>query len=555
MNKLSNNIFEWENPEIISDIIINSNYRNNSFLNFASSGCDLYFVERVKKYIFSENGNEIIYQTKYLNKGNSENCTLVDNLQSSYIISDTKIEGGDNLTYKINSDLVEFNFNLKSNKYAIISYKTFYEFISSKFFRTYTPYIQKRTKYIFRARQPFNIVGIEYGRLKEGKQKNGALYYYYNDSNYYFNETLYLSAYGIKFKSEYSVKLDFTIGRILKYLTVPNLYEFGNNEIISDKVLSNLKENEFTIENDKRFVTIKSNERYRKFNFIFSKEFQSKIDNEWVMEGADLENSCTIKIKNKALEILSNSNSKEKDYIILGRWVYYNIEYDLKYKNEEWTPDQILENKVGVCSHITRLYNAFLNCINIDAMYVKGYVQTENDNNINLENLHAWTLAKIDGKWVPLDATWNIFVGRLPLGFIFRYFGDYYRNTDVDWGLLGDKSSNIINEINFQSSSNPTLDLKVKVISFFSRDLEDDDEEDFKLNLDADDEGDDKGDDKRDDKGDFILNLDHNTYIIIISIVAALIIISIIVSVIYLKKRKRKDKNIDYLNASLSLNE
>ena len=124
-----------------------------------------------------------------------------------------------------------------------------------------------------------------------------------------------------------------------------------------------------------------------------------------------------------------------------------------------------------------------------------------------------------------------------------------------DWGLLGDKSSNIINEINFQSSSNPTLDLKVKVISFFSRDLEDDDEEDFKLNLDADDEGDDKGDDKRDDKGDFILNLDHNTYIIIISIVAALIIISIIVSVIYLKKRKRKDKNIDDLNASLSLNE
>ena len=109
MNKLSNNIFEWENPEIISDIIINSNYRNNSFLNFASSGCDLYFVERVKKYIFSENGNEIIYQTKYLNKGNSENYTLVDNLQSSYIISDTKIEGGDNLTYKIKSDLVAFN--------------------------------------------------------------------------------------------------------------------------------------------------------------------------------------------------------------------------------------------------------------------------------------------------------------------------------------------------------------------------------------------------------------------------------------------------------------
>ena len=146
MNKPINNYLEWENPEIISDIIINSNYKNNSFLSFANSGCDLYFVERIKKYIFSENGNEISYQTKYINNGNSENCTLIDRLQASYKISDTKIEGGDNLSYKINSGIVEFNFNLKSNKYAIISYKTFIEYNPSKFYRAYTPYIENCTK-------------------------------------------------------------------------------------------------------------------------------------------------------------------------------------------------------------------------------------------------------------------------------------------------------------------------------------------------------------------------------------------------------------------------
>ena len=142
-------------------------------------------------------------------------------------------------------------------------------------------------------------------------------------------------------------------------------------------------------------ITIKLNERYRKFSFVFSKEFQSNIDNEWIMDGVDLVNNCTQNIKNKVVEILSNSNSREKDYIILGRWVYHNIEYNLDYIDENWTVDQILEKKVGVCSHKTRLYKAFLNCINIDAMYTKGFAHTENDNNVNIENLHAWTVEKL----------------------------------------------------------------------------------------------------------------------------------------------------------------
>ena len=543
ISKPTNNNLEQENPEIISDIIINSNYKNNSFLVFTNSGCNLYIVERVKKYIFSENGNEISYQAKYINNGSSENCTLLDRLQKYYQISDTKIEGGDNLSYKINSDIVEFNFTLKSNKYAIISYKTFCQYNPSKFYRTYTPYIEKGTKYIFRARQPFEIIGIKYGNLKEAKQKNDALYYYYNDSKYDFEETLYLSAYGIKFKSEYLVLLDFTIGRILKYLTVPNLHEFGNNEIISNKVLSNLKENEFTITNDKKFITINSNERYRTFKFVFSKEFQSKIDNEWVMDGADLEDNCSIKIKNKVLEILSNSNSIEKDYIILGKWVFNNIEYDRKYVDEKWSVDQILDKKVGACSHKTRLYNAFLNCINIDAMYVKGYIHTEYDNNINLERHHAWTVAKIDGKWIPLDATNNIFNGKLPLGFIFRYYGDINRNTKVDWGLFGDNSSNITNETNYQLNSNPTFNLKINALSFFSRELEDDDEGDFELYLD-------------DDNNEFELNLEDNSiYKITIPIVVVVISIILIIGVICFIKRKRNNINIGGLNTTQSFNE
>ena len=523
---------EYENSKYIPDIIININNKNNSVLIFTNSECNLYFIEKTKKYIFSEDGNEIIYQIKYINEGNSDKCMLQRYLQESYDVSDIKIKGGNNLKYNITSDTIEFYFNLKSKKNAIISYKTFYKYSPSKFYRVFTPYIEQSTKYTFRAKQPFEIVGIKYGRLKEAKQKNEALYYYYNGNEYDFNETIYLSVYGIKFKSDLTVKLDFTIGRILKYITVPNLHEFGNNEIISNEVLSNLKRNEYTIENDKRFITIKSNERYRKFIFTFSKEFQSKIDNEWIMDGADLVDNCTINIKNKVEEILSNKNSQEEDYIILGRWVYYNIEYNLDYLHEKWTVDQILEKKVGVCSHKTRLYNAFLNCINIDAMYTSGFAHTKNDNNVDLETLHAWTVAKIDGKWVPLDATWNIFNGKLPLSHIFRYYGDIYRDTYADWGIFGDILSNIKLDTKLQSDSNPKTDLEIKELLFLSLELEDDEE------------------------GDFELNLNDNIYIyIIISLIIIFLFAAIIGGLIYYLKKKKNNTNYPDLKISLSNNE
>lgn len=529
--------FEYEKPENMP-IIINSNIKKNYYyLNFANSGCNLYREEIVEKYIFSEEGDEQYFQEKYINKGNLDNCGIYWNLSTlSCNISDVKFEGANNIKKKLTSDILEYNFNLKSNKYAILTYKCFYKYNYSKFYRKFNANIKKGIKYIFRARQPFEISGIGSGRLKEGKQKNGASYYYYSDSKYNFNEIIYLSAYGIKFKSELSVTLDFTIGRLLRFITVPNLHEFGNNNILSNEVLSNLKSNEYIVENnDKRFITIKPNEenknRHTKFSFTFSKEFESKLDNEWIMDGVDLVNNCTTKIKNKVLEILSNKNSQEKDYVILGKWVYENIKYNLDYKNEKWTVDQILDKKVGVCSHKTRLYNAFLNCINIDAVYTKGYAHTSNNTNIDLDSLHAWTVAKIDGKWVPLDATWNIFNKKLHLGHIFRYYGDFYREIDADWGIFDDILSNAKTDMNILSS-NPKTNLKINALSFLSREIEDDDE------------------------GDFKLKLDNYNYIniAIISLISVFLITVIIIAGFIYFKNKKKIKNSPEQNLALTIN-
>lgn len=65
--------------------------------------------------------------------------------------------------------------------------------------------------------------------------------------------------------------MDWLFWRILCYVKVPNMHEFGNNEILSDKVSSNLEDNEYTAEKDKKYITVKSDKTKRKFTFTFSK--------------------------------------------------------------------------------------------------------------------------------------------------------------------------------------------------------------------------------------------------------------------------------------------
>ena len=73
----------------------------------------------------------------------------------------------------------------------------------------------------------------------------------------------------------------------------------------------------------------------------------------------------------------------------------------------------------------------------IDAIKVSGYAKDITENNIKVKkrkddiNLneepserHAWTLAKIDNEWVPLDATWDLFEKNVPVTHIFQNYGD-----------------------------------------------------------------------------------------------------------------------------------
>ena len=131
-----------------------------------------------------------------------------------------------------------------------------------------------------------------------------------------------------------------------------------------------------------------------------------------------------VQIIKKAKEIIIKDKSNEPKYIKLGRWVNKNMKYDIKYLGKKMSPEEILNKLIGVCEHYTILYNALLNSIGIKTIYTTGYAYNSKEKLLNnpLDNYHAWTIAKIDNKWIPLDSTWGIFEGKLPLSHVFDTF-------------------------------------------------------------------------------------------------------------------------------------
>ena len=199
-----------------------------------------------------------------------------------------------------------------------------------------------------------------------------------------------------------------------------------NGEFVDDEKenkfifnFKDLRENTTTIK-----LRVKAENSTSGYNVINKKDLITKIPDEDKQFFKDLSN-----------KILKEDKSDFPVYKKLGKWVHNYITYNLKYTGKTYTAKEIYNNKEGVCKHFTLLYNTLLVSQGIDAIYISGYALDLTENNVMKENettkalntnpntldsqKHAWTLAKIDGKWVPLDSTWNMFDKNLPISHIF----------------------------------------------------------------------------------------------------------------------------------------
>jgi len=96
------------------------------------------------------------------------------------------------------------------------------------------------------------------------------------------------------------------------------------------------------------------------------------------------------------------------------------------------TATDIYNIREGVCHHFTKLYNALLYSLGYIALYVRGYA-IEKKNVYGEEDGYAWSVVKINGNWLPFDATWGIFSGNLPICHVFKSLSsNQYRVTSID---------------------------------------------------------------------------------------------------------------------------
>lgn len=212
-------------------------------------------------------------------------------------------------------------------------------------------------------------------------------------------------------------------------------YFFGGGNTIKEY---NISTNQIeTIDND----NIKYDNDYIYVKF---KNFDSK--NGFIKVKATIENTYSNLIwandldPNKATEVDQEisymlntiiNEIKEKDtsnlplYAKIARWVHDNINYDITFIGKNLTTKEILDYKKGVCSHYSILYRDMLRSINIPAVSVIGLGY--NLEKKTFEN-HSWVLVNYNNQWIPIDPTWNLYSGKLPITHIFMY-----KNLDTNF--------------------------------------------------------------------------------------------------------------------------
>ena len=219
-------------------------------------------------------------------------------------------------------------------------------------------------------------------------------------------------------------------------ITIPFDYEGGNNKIIKmscfSKQTKSIKEDNTLKKYEIQFLNTKCN--------IGEWEIQGELINrckgEWIFDLTDEEIESLIPQDYKAnkqdfkkisIQIIEEYNKTHKNDLVqipdvakVGKWVHKNIKYNINYTGRsEVTATDVYNNKEGVCDHFTKLYNALLYSLGYKVLYVYGFA-IKKKNYYGEEDCHAWSVVKIDGKWLPFDATWGIFSGKLPISHIFK---------------------------------------------------------------------------------------------------------------------------------------
>ena len=218
-------------------------------------------------------------------------------------------------------------------------------------------------------------------------------------------------------------------------IKIPKYYKSGNLNLEKYEISCSLTsgiDNKFIFEEDNNYRIKMDNVTSKKLFYQIRAKFKNNALSNWEISKEDQNRITPInnELKNYftkiVKKILDSNNSNYPNFYKIGKYLHEYIKYDKSYTGKDMNPIEIYEKRRGVCEHFTILYNALLRVIDIPTIYVCGFANNGEKGRIQIRNIekqrHAWTLAKINGRWIPLDATWGIFKGILPVSHVFQHY-------------------------------------------------------------------------------------------------------------------------------------
>ena len=217
---------------------------------------------------------------------------------------------------------------------------------------------------------------------------------------------------------------------------IPLCYMGGNNQIIKFNYYSEQTERINIDQNQKVFNIKYLNTNSPIGEFTITGELINRCKGDWIINLTNEEIDSLIPDEFKKykdnFKIISNSIIKSYDkehkhdlitvptVTKIGKWIKKNIKYDITYVGlNDIGALETYNNRRGVCHHMTKLLNALMYSLGYQVLYVLGYAM-DKKSKFGIEDAHAWSLIKIEDKWLPFDPTWGIFSGKLPITHIFK---------------------------------------------------------------------------------------------------------------------------------------
>ena len=208
-------------------------------------------------------------------------------------------------------------------------------------------------------------------------------------------------------------------------LEIPVNYVGGNNTILEYNISTSQGTGQDIIKKEKdkilaRFIKYNSSSGFVRIdakiknnynNFYWMNDFD-------ISETLDINNDYISEYNTLIAKIINEDKTNLPVHIKIAKWVNKNITYDISFVGKDLTSKDILHFKRGVCEHYAILYQDLLRSIGIPAKTVSG-ISYDFDKN-KFEN-HAWVMVNYNSQWLPIDPTWGIYSGKLPISHIFLY--------------------------------------------------------------------------------------------------------------------------------------